>query len=488
MTSVDRTLPKDLPTRLFVAGAWRDGGRGTIRVDNPATAEPITAVANADVADGLAALTAAAEAQVQWARTAPRERAELLRRAFEAATERADDLARVMTLEMGKPLAESQGEVTYGLEFLRWFSEIAAHVAGSYQPSPEGTMRQLVVKRPVGPCLLITPWNFPLAMLTRKVAPALAAGCTVVLRPASLTPLTALLFVQILADCGLPPGVVNVVTSEKHDVTDALIADPRLRKLSFTGSTGVGRQLLQQAGDNVLRTSMELGGNAPFIVFEDADPAAAAEGAQAAKLRNMGEACTAANRFIVHESVADEFARLLAQRFGSLKVGDGLAGNDIGPIITSEQLDRIEKVVSDAVASGAKALTGGERGDGPGWFYPPTVLTEVPRDATVFTDEIFGPVAPVVTFRTEQEALELANSSAVGLAGYVYTKDLNRVVRLSEELQTGMIAVNQGLLSNAGAPFGGVKHSGLGREGGAEGIEEYLETVYVALPDPYAGA
>lgn len=389
-----------------------------------------------------------------------------------------------MTLEMGKPLAEARGEVTYGAEFLRWFAEEAPRVQGSYQTSPEGSQRQLVTRRPVGPCLFVTPWNFPLAMATRKIAPALAAGCTVVLRPASLTPLTSLLFAKVLTDAGIPAGVVNVITAEQHDATDAIIDDPRLRKLSFTGSTPVGVQLLGQAARNVLRTSMELGGNAPFIVFDDADLDTAVEGAMAAKLRNMGEACTAANRFLVHESVADGFAQRLAARFGALTVGNGMdSGTDIGPLITRQARDKVAGLVQDAVAQGARVLVGGQAIEGPGNFYQPTVLVDVDASADILGTEIFGPVAPITTFTTEDEALELANRCDVGLAGYVFTRDMSRMLRMGERLEVGMIGINQGVLSNAAAPFGGVKQSGLGREGGREGIEEFLETIYLCLPN-----
>ncbi len=479
--------PPDLPHQLFIGGEWVDGARGRLRVDNPATAAELAYVADADVAQGIAALESAVAAQPAWAATAPRERGELLRRAFEAVIARTEDFARLMTMEMGKPLAEARGEVAYGAEFLRWFSEEAARITGTYRVSPEGTNRHLVARRPVGPCLLITPWNFPLAMATRKIAPGLAAGCTVVVRPASLTPLTTMLFVKVLQDCGLPAGVVNVVTSSRHDVTDAILADPRLRKLSFTGSTPVGRELLRKAADNVLRCSMELGGNAPFIVFEDADLAAAVRGARVAKLRNNGEACTAANRFIVHERVAEQFARALAEEFGSLRVGDGLAdGTDIGPLVDQKALVGVDRLVAEARAAGATVLTGGAPIDGPGWFYPPTVVTDVPPRSDLATEEIFGPVAAITTFATEDEAIAQANATTMGLAGYVFTGDLSRALRMVERLEVGMIGLNQGLLSNAAAPFGGVKASGLGREGGDEGISEFLETVYLAIPDPFA--
>ena len=480
-------LPAGLTTQLYIDGAWRAGERGTIAVHNPATGDLLAHVADASVTDGLAALDAAVAAQASWARTPARHRAELVRAAFEAVTARADDFARLMTLEMGKPLAEARGEVTYGAEFLRWFAEEAPRVAGRYQPSPEGALRQLVVKRPVGPCLLITPWNFPLAMATRKVAPALAAGCTVILRPASLTPLTSLLFASILDEVGVPQGVVNVITSSQHDVTDAILADPRLRKLSFTGSTAVGRQLQKQAADHLLRTSMELGGNAPLIVFADADLDLAVTEAAKAKLRNIGEACTAANRMLVEAPIADEFARRLAEHFDALSVGDGLdPATNIGPLITAKAREGVHELVSEAVASGARLLTGGEPVGQQGHFYAPTVLADVPADARVVTEEIFGPVAPITTFTSEAEAIALANATSVGLAGYVFTRDLARIGRLTEALQIGMIGVNVGVISNAAAPFGGIKESGLAREGGREGIEEYLDTIYVALPDPWA--
>ncbi|WP_454085433.1 NAD-dependent succinate-semialdehyde dehydrogenase [Georgenia sp. Marseille-Q6866] len=478
-------LLETTPTTLLVGGAWRDAeGDATFDVHDPATGEVIAAVADASAADGAAALDAAAAAQHAWAATPTRERAEILRRAFDLVTERAEELATLMTLEMGKPLAESRGEVAYGGEFLRWFSEEAAHVNGRYQTAPEGTLRILTTKRPVGPCLFITPWNFPLAMATRKIAPALAAGCTVVLKPAALTPLTALALGRILLDAGVPDGVVNIVpTSSARTVTGPLLQDRRLRKLSFTGSTEVGRSLLREAADNVLRTSMELGGSAPFIVFGDADLDAALVGARQAKLRNMGEACTAANRFLVHEDVAEEFSRRLAEDFAGLTVGPGLEdGTDVGPLVSADQRDGVHGLVTAAREAGARVLTGGEPVDGPGYFYRPTVLTDVAPDSPVMVNEIFGPVAPVATFRDEDEAVRLANDSDVGLAAYVFTADLSRVLRLSERLEVGMVGVNTGLVSNAAAPFGGVKHSGLGREGGVEGIEEFLEAVYVALP------
>lgn len=486
MTTTDRSLPSDLPSQLLIGGRWvdADGGR-TFDITDPATEEVLISIADAGENQGIDALDAAVAAQDEWAATAPRRRAEILRRGWELITERRDDFARVMALEMGKPLAEAYGEVTYGSEFLRWFSEEAVRIRGDYGVLPEGTVRQLVMRRPVGPCLFITPWNFPLAMATRKSAPALAAGCTVVIRPASATPLTTLLFAKVMQDAGLPDGVLNIITGRDHGVTDRVLADPRLRKVSFTGSTPVGRHLLIQASEHVLRTSMELGGNAPFIVFEDADVDAAVEGAKGAKMRNMGEACISANRFIVHESVADEFTEKFATYMAGLVVGDGMEkGTDVGPLITAGDREKVHGLVESARKAGGTVLTGGEIPSGKGFFYPPTVISGVPADAEVMTTEIFGPVAPITTFRTEEEALAIANSVPVGLAGYVYTRDLNRIQRMGAKLETGMIGVNIGVFSNAAAPFGGVKESGLGREGSYQGIEEFLETIYLALPDP----
>ena len=486
MTTTDRSLPSDLPTQLLIDGAWVDaaGGR-TFDVTDPSTEQTLVAIADATVDQGTDALDAACRAQADWAATAPRERAELLRRTFDLVVERTEDFARLMTLEMGKPLAESRGEVTYGAEFLRWFSEEAVRIRGEYGVLPEGKLRQLVTRRPVGPCLFITPWNFPLAMATRKTAPALAAGCTVVLRPASSTPLTTLLFAKTLVDAGLPKGVVNVITGRDHAVTDAILDDPRLRKLSFTGSTPVGVSLLEKAAQHVLRTSMELGGNAPFIVFDDADLDRAVEGAKGAKMRNMGEACIAANRFIVHESVAEEFTERMVSMMSSLTCGDGLAeGSDVGPLISAKDRDKVHGLVAQAIEAGAELRCGGEIPEGTGFFYPPTVLAKVPATAEVMTTEIFGPVAPITTFSTEEEALAIANSVPVGLAGYVYTSDIDRIQRMADRLEAGMIGANVGVFSNAAAPFGGIKESGLGREGSHQGIDEFLETIYVALPDP----
>jgi succinate-semialdehyde dehydrogenase/glutarate-semialdehyde dehydrogenase len=472
------------PTGLLVDGEWRAArSGGSFGVEDPATGEEIARVANAGEADALDALDAAHRAQPGWARTAPRERGELLRRAFELTVERAEELATLMTLEMGKSLAESRGEVTYAAEFLRWFAEEAVRIDGRYTVAPDGRTRLLVTKRPVGPSLLITPWNFPLAMATRKIGPALAAGCTCILKPAQLTPLTGLAFGQVLLDAGLPPGVVNLVpTADAGATTGPLLRDPRLRKLSFTGSTAVGRRLLEQAAPRVLRTSMELGGNAPFLVFEDADVEAAVDGARVAKLRNIGEACTAANRFLVHASLAEEFARRLADTVAGLTLGPGLQdGVDVGPLIHREARAEIHGKVSAAVESGARALTGAAVPDGPGAFYPPTVLVDVPEGAAVLVEEVFGPVAPVVTFESEDEAIRLANATEMGLVAYAYTRDVARALRLAERLETGMLGINQGIVSTPAAPFGGVKQSGLGREGGHEGIEEYLDAVYVGI-------
>ena len=484
MMTNDRSLPSDLPTKLLIDGEWVDAEASrTFDVIDPATEKFLVAIADASVDQGTDALDAAVRAQRSWADTAPRERAEVLRETFSLVTKRKDGFARLMTLEMGKPLAESYGEVSYGAEFLRWFSEEAVRIRGDYGLLPEGKVRQLVTKRPIGPCLFITPWNFPLAMATRKVAPALAAGCTVVIRPASATPLTTLLLAKTFLDAGLPAGVLNVITGRDHAVTDAVLEDPRLRKLSFTGSTGVGVNLLGKAAKHVLRTSMELGGNAPFIVFDDADLDQAIVGAKAAKMRNMGEVCIAANRFIVHESVAEEFTDKMVEMMSGLVVGDGLdEKSEVGPMITERDREKVDGLVRSAVEAGATVRCGGEIPAGKGWFYPPTVLAGVPADAEIMQTEIFGPVAPVTTFRTEEEALALANSVPVGLAGYVVTRDTARILRMGQKLEVGMIGANLGAFSNAAAPFGGVKESGLGREGSYQGIEEFLETIYVALP------
>lgn len=472
---------------LFVGGQWRPASDGaTFDVLDPADGSVLTAVADASVDDAVAALDAAVAAQASWARTAPRERGEILRRSFEAIAARADDLALLMSLEMGKTVAEAKGEVGYGNEFFRWFSEEAVRIAGRWMQAPAGGSRLLTMKKPVGPCLFITPWNFPLAMGTRKIGPAIAAGCTMVVKPAAQTPLTMLALAGILAEAGLPDGVLNVVPSLRAaDISERLQSDDRLRKVSFTGSTGIGKVLVKQSADQLQRVSMELGGNAPFLVFEDADVDAAVEGAMVAKMRNMGEACTAANRFLVHEDVVEEFAEKLAARMGALVVGRGQDdGVDVGPLIEAKALDGVRARVEDAVAEGARVLTGGSDAEVPadGFFYPPTVLVDVPADSALNREEIFGPVAPVLAFRTEEEAITRANDTEYGLASYVYTRDLARTIRLAEALEYGMVGVNTGLISNPAAPFGGVKASGFGREGGFEGIEEYLETTYVALP------
>jgi len=484
MTRTSDLLAK-LPTGLFIGGQWQEAEGGKrLPVYNPATGDVLVEIADAAPADGMRALDAASAAAAGWAATPPRERGELLRAAFDLLQERREEFALLMTLEMGKPLAEANGEVTYGGEFLRWFGEEAVRITGRYGRNPEGTGTIVVSQRPVGPSLLITPWNFPLAMATRKIAPALAAGCTVVIKPAELTPLTTLYFAQLLADAGLPAGVVNVVTtSSSQDVSAPIIADPRLRKLSFTGSTAVGRALLKQAADGVLRTSMELGGNAPFVVFGDADLDAAVDGAMLAKFRNTGQACTAANRFIVHESVAEEFSSRVAARVSALSVGDGTVdGVEIGPVIDDRAVANIRSLIEDALSGGATVVTGGGAVDGPGTFFEPTVVTGLSPDARMVREEIFGPVLGIVTFDSEEEAVRLANATEYGLVGYVFTRDLARAHRMIDRIETGMMGVNVGVVSNAAAPFGGVKQSGLGREGGAEGINEYLETKYTLIP------
>jgi succinate-semialdehyde dehydrogenase/glutarate-semialdehyde dehydrogenase len=487
--SQEQELLSSVPTGLFVGGQWRASASGaTFPVHDPATGEVLAHVADAAPEDGAAALAAAAAAQSAWASTAPRERGEILRRAFELVTARAEDFALLMTLEMGKPLAESRAEVGYGAEFLRWFSEEAPRISGRYATAPDGRSRLLVAQRPVGPSLLITPWNFPLAMATRKVAPALAAGCTSVLKPAALTPLTALLFGEVLQEAGVPEGVVNIIpTTRAGAVTGPLIKDARLRKLSFTGSTEVGRRLIADAAEQVLRVSMELGGNAPFLVFEDADLDAAVEGALLAKLRNGGEACVAANRFLVHESVATEFTERLVERMRGYVSARGTdPASTLGPLVDEPTREKVAELVAGAVDDGARIALGGATPTGAGYFYPATVLVDVPHDARILQEEIFGPVAPITLFRDEDEAVRLANASEYGLVCFAYTRDLGRALRLAERLETGMFGLNTGLVSNPAAPFGGVKQSGLGREGGFEGIDEYLVTTYIGISDPFA--
>jgi len=478
-------LLAQVPTRLFIGGEWVESTSGrSIDVHDPSTGAVILTIADASVDDAARAMDAAADAQAGWAATAPRVRGELLRGAFDLLQERADEFALLMTLEMGKPLAEARGEVTYGGEFLRWFSEEAVRISGRFGTNPEGTGRMIVTHKPVGPSFLITPWNFPLAMATRKIAPALAAGCTSIIKPAELTPLTTLYFAKLLEDAGLPKGVVNVLTtSTSKEVSSPIIADPRLRKLSFTGSTPVGVALLKQASENVLRTSMELGGNAPFLVFEDADLDKAVDGAMIAKFRNIGQACTAANRFIVHESVADEFASRLTERVKAMKIGRGTEeGVGIGPLINDGAVDKADELVQDAIARGATLVTGGSRVEGEGSFYQPTVLSNVLAGSDILREEIFGPVVTIVPFTDEADAVAKANDTQYGLVSYAFTQDLARGLRLIDSLDTGMMGLNVGVVSNAAAPFGGVKQSGVGREGGLEGIHEYLETKYVLAP------
>jgi len=473
-----------VPKQLYIGGRWRDAsGAGTLAVEDPSTGETLVEVADAQPDDALAALAAAAEAQAEWAAHPPRERGEILRRAYEMIVARSEELALLMTLEMGKALAESRAEISYAAEFFRWFSEEAVRIHGRYMVNPTGKGRIITMRQPVGPCVFVTPWNFPTAMGTRKIAPAIAAGCTIVVKPAQQTPLSMLALAQILEQAGLPVGVLNVITAKRSgEVIEPLLKDPRTRKLSFTGSTEVGRKLIEQSAEQILRVSMELGGNAPFLVFADADLDAAVEGAMLAKMRNVGEACTAANRFHVHESLADEFARRMAERMGALKVGRGTdPDTDVGPLIDESQRSKVAELVDDASQRGASVLLGGEPVGERGYFYAPTVLADVPHDARLLDEEIFGPVAPVATFSSDEQAIEAANRTEYGLVAYAYTRDLDRAFRVCEAIETGMVGLNQGVVSNPAAPFGGVKQSGFGREGGFEGIGEYLETKYVAL-------
>src|SRR5215208_5670926 len=473
-----------VPTQLFIGGEWRDAGGGeSLAVEDPSTGETLVEVADATPDDAKAALDACVAVQDEWAAHPPRERGEILRRAFEAITARADELALIMTLEMGKPVAESKAEVTYAAEFLRWYAEEAVRIEGRFATAPNGQGRLITMRQPVGPCYAITPWNFPMAMGTRKLGPAIAAGCTMVIKPAQQTPLSMLALGKILEEAGVPDGVVNVLTSSKSsDVSKPIISDPRLRKLTFTGSTEVGKMLVEQSAPGLLRTSMELGGNAPFIVFPDADVDAAVEGAVIAKMRNIGEACTAANRFHVAGKVADEFSEKLAAKLGEMKVGRGVEEDvKVGPLIDDNQRGKVAELVDDATGKGAQILVGGQARDGAGYFYEPTVLGGVTADARLLKEEIFGPVAPVISFDDEQAAIAAANDTEYGLVAYVYTSDLKRAFRVCEGLETGMIGLNQGMVSNAAAPFGGVKASGFGREGGKEGIAEYLETKYIAM-------
>jgi succinate-semialdehyde dehydrogenase/glutarate-semialdehyde dehydrogenase len=480
--SQEHAVLEAVPNQLFIGGEWRDAS-ATLPVEDPATGEALIEVADATPEDATAALDACVAAQAEWAAHPPRERGEILRRAFEQLTARADELALVMTLEMGKPLAESRAEIAYAAEFFRWFAEEAVRIEGRFATAPNGQGRLITMRQPVGPCYAITPWNFPMAMGTRKIGPAIAAGCTMVIKPAQQTPLSMLALAKILEEVGLPAGVLNVITSSSSSaVSKPIIADPRLRKLTFTGSTAVGRKLVEQSAQGLLRTSMELGGNAPFIVFADADVDAAVEGAVIAKMRNMGEACTAANRFHVAGRVADEFSEKLAAKLGAMKVGRGTEeGVQVGPLIDAAQRDKVSDLVRDAVGKGAQAVVGGGARDGAGYFFEPTVLAGVSGDAELLREEIFGPVAPVIGFDDEEAAIAAANATEYGLVSYVYTSDLKRAFRVCERLETGMIGLNQGMVSNPAAPFGGVKASGFGREGGAEGIHEYLEIKYVAM-------
>lgn len=478
---IERLLAS-VPTGLWIGGEERPGS-STFEVFDPSNDTVLATVADATAADAVASLDAACAVQADWAATPARERGEILRSVFETIIAKADDLATLMTLEMGKVVAESLGEVKYGAEFFRWFAEEAVRIGGRYASSPAGTGRIIVTKQPVGPCYAITPWNFPLAMGTRKIGPAFAAGCTMIVKPAQETPLTMLLLAKLMDEAGLPKGVLSVLpTSRPGEVTKALIDDGRLRKLTFTGSTGVGKALVAQSADKLLRTSMELGGNAPFVVFDDADVDAAVEGAMLAKMRNGGEACTAANRLHVSNAVIEEFTDKFVKRMGEVNLGNGLDPSaKLGPLVNTKQLAKVQELVDDAVQKGATVALGGQAPGGPGNFYPATVLTDVPADARILTEEVFGPVAPIVGFDTEEDGIAAANNTEFGLASYIYTESLDRALRVAEALESGMVGVNRGVISDPAAPFGGVKESGFGREGGYEGIEEYLDTKYIAL-------
>ena len=475
-------LLSSVPTGLWIGGEER-AGSSTFDVLDPSDDQVLISVANATPDDAITALDVAAAVQADWAATPARVRGEILRSVFETITARAEDVATLMTLEMGKVFAESMGEVRYGAEFFRWFAEEAVRIGGRYTPSPAGTGRIVVTKGPVGPCLAITPWNFPLAMGTRKIGPAVAAGCTMIVKPAQETPLTMLLLAKLMDEAGLPKGVLSVLpTNSPGPLTTALIDDGRLRKLTFTGSTGVGKALAKQGSDKLLRLSMELGGNAPFVVFDDADVDAAVDGAILAKMRNGGEACTAANRFHVANSVREEFTEKLVKRMSEFTLGKGLdSSSTLGPLINTKQVAIVEDLVSDAVSRGATVAVGGVAPGGPGNFYPATVLADVPKGARILREEVFGPVAPITGFDTEDEGVAAANNTEYGLAAYIYTRSLDRALRVADSLEAGMVGINRGVISDAAAPFGGVKHSGFGREGGSEGIEEYLDTKYIAL-------
>ncbi|MFE4230334.1 NAD-dependent succinate-semialdehyde dehydrogenase [Arthrobacter sp. NPDC056886] len=489
MTLLSTSEPLDVdglavPRQLLIAGNWQDASSGdTVEVINPSDASVITDIADADVEDGLAAVDAAAAALPEWAATPPRRRAEILSRCFDLMTERSEQIAHLISLENGKALADARGEVAYAAEFFRWYAEEAVRIIGDVSVAPSGSNRILVQHMPIGVCVLITPWNFPAAMATRKLAPALAAGCTAVLKPATLTPLSTLAIAQLMIDAGVPAGVVNIITTSKtSEVMTPILADPRVRKLSFTGSTSVGRHLLRQAADNVLKCSMELGGNAPFLVFDDADLDLALDGAMIAKMRNGGQACTAANRIYVQRGVHDEFARRLAERMGAMRVGPGTDANtEVGPLVDEASVRKVDSLVRDAVSQGARLLAGGKAIDGAGYYYPPTVVTNVPLQARMVSEEIFGPVASVIPFDTEEEVIAAANDSEYGLAAYVFTEDLRRGLRVSERIESGMVALNRGLVSDPAAPFGGVKQSGLGREGAHQGLLDFTETKYIAL-------
>ena len=488
MTVVDDVLRPvvdaiDVPTELFVAGRWRPATTGRrLDVKDPSTGAVLATVADADPDDAVAAVDAAAAAATDWAATSPRARADLLMRAFHLMTERREEIALLISLENGKSLTDARGEVTYAAEFFRWYAEEGVRLRGQLGQSPSGANRLLVTYQPVGISVLVTPWNFPAAMATRKIAPALAAGCTAVLKPAAETPLTALAVAAILEEVGLPAGVLNVVTTTRPGpVVGTMLADRRTRMVSFTGSTEVGRVLLRSAADNVLKCAMELGGNAPFVVLADADVDAALEGAMVAKMRNGGQACTAANRFFVHASVHDEFVEGLVARMGAVTVGPGAdEATQCGPLINQDAVRKVDFLVQDAVDRGARVVLGGRPQEGPGCFYPPTVLVDVPPDARVLHEEVFGPVAPVVGFDDEEEVLPVVNDTDLGLVSYLYTRDLARGLRLAERLESGMVGLNRGLVSDPAAPFGGTKQSGLGREGSTEGLLEFMEAQYVA--------
>jgi succinate-semialdehyde dehydrogenase / glutarate-semialdehyde dehydrogenase len=477
------TIGIEAPTGLLIDGQWSAGRAGVLPVVDPATEDPFSEVANASPEDAIAAVDAAAAALPKWAATAPRERGECLRRAFELMVARAEPLARLMVLENGKALKDARGEIMYAAEFFRWYAEEAVRIDGGLSVAPSGANRIMVQRQPVGVSVLITPWNFPAAMATRKIGPALAAGCTVVLKPAKETPLSALAVAGLLTEAGVPDGVVNVLpTTKPGPLTEAMLADPRVRKLSFTGSTEVGRMLLKTAAETVTNCSMELGGNAPFLVFEDADVDAAVDGAFLAKMRNGGEACTAANRFYVHDAVAGQFSSRLAERLAALRVGPGLDdGTDLGPLVNADTRSKVAELVDSATSDGAKVLTGGQAPERAGYFYAPTVLDQVPADAGILSQEIFGPVAPIVRFTSTDEAIALANATEYGLVSYLYSRDLRKALQVAEALEAGMVGINRGVVSDPAAPFGGVKQSGLGREGGHDGLLEFTETKYIAV-------